>query len=72
MVMALIYKQVKTVTSVLSGYQLTPLYIFFNDIFCESNITLLYNVDLIAKAISKIFKNDKPINKMMKFMLIMI
>ncbi|KAG4082612.1 hypothetical protein H8356DRAFT_1018755 [Neocallimastix lanati (nom. inval.)] len=53
---ALLIRQIKTVNKVLIGEKLTNLDIFFTNIFCESNITLLYNMNIFTKSLSIILK----------------
>jgi len=63
MVIALLTKQIKTVNKLLFGINLPPLDIYFNDLFCESNITHLYNVDIFSKSISKFLEYENVYKK---------
>ncbi|KAL6589109.1 hypothetical protein U3516DRAFT_653300 [Neocallimastix sp. 'constans'] len=53
---ALLIRQIKTVNKVLVGEKLNNFDIFFTNIFCESNITLLYNMNIFTKSLSIILK----------------
>ncbi|ORX53271.1 hypothetical protein BCR36DRAFT_368933 [Piromyces finnis] len=54
---ALLYRQIKTVNKLLTGGKLSKFDIFFTDIFCESGITILYNMNLFTKSLSTILES---------------
>ncbi|OUM70083.1 hypothetical protein PIROE2DRAFT_1760 [Piromyces sp. E2] len=53
---ALIFRQIKTVNKMLMGEPLSELDIYFTKIFCESNISLQYNMNVFVKSLSKILE----------------
>ncbi|KAL6588797.1 hypothetical protein U3516DRAFT_571530 [Neocallimastix sp. 'constans'] len=58
-VIAILFREMKTVNKLLFGRKLSKLDLFFNDIFCESDITLLYNIDVLINSISSIMVSQR-------------
>jgi len=49
-----LFRQIKTANKILTGEKLNEVDIYFTNIFCKSNISLLYHVNIFVKALGNI------------------